>query len=134
MEILQNTSQSQTTIKHISLNPFGKWIGVIPFFVFILIFVILPTTNLFIGAFQDAKGNFTLANIAVLTNPYVLKSYSISLQVSVITSLSGGLLGFFVAYAITVGKAPRWMRNILMTFSGLAANFGGVPLALRATG
>jgi putative spermidine/putrescine transport system permease protein len=34
-----------------------------------------------------------------------------------------------VAYAITVGGAPRWMRGILMTFSGLAANFGGVPLA-----
>ena len=38
-------------------------------------------------------------------------------------------MGFFVAYAITIGKAPAWMRNILMTFSGLAANFGGVPLA-----
>jgi putative spermidine/putrescine transport system permease protein len=43
--------------------------------------------------------------------------------------LVGGIFGFFVAYAITVGNAPRWMRNILMTFSGLAANFGGVPLA-----
>jgi putative spermidine/putrescine transport system permease protein len=129
MEILQNTSQTQTTVKQPTLNPVGKWIGVIPFFVFILIFVILPSANLFIGAFQDAQGNFTLANIAVLTNPYVLKSYSISLQVSVITSLSGGILGFFVAYAITAGKAPKWMRNILMTFSGLAANFGGVPLA-----
>jgi len=39
------------------------------------------------------------------------------------------LFGFFVAYAITMGHAPRWMRNILMSFSGLAANFGGVPLA-----
>jgi putative spermidine/putrescine transport system permease protein len=38
-------------------------------------------------------------------------------------------MGFFVAYAITIGKAPAWMRNILMSFSGLAANFGGVPLA-----
>lgn len=103
--------------------------GVLPFFLFILIFVILPSTNLFIGAFQDSHGNFTLANMAVLTNPYVLKSYSISLKVSVITSVAGGLLGFFVAYAITVGKAPKWMRNIIMTFSGLAANFGGVPLA-----
>jgi putative spermidine/putrescine transport system permease protein len=111
------------------INPFGNWIGVFPFFLFIFIFVILPSTNLFIGAFQDAHGNFTLANIAVLSNPYVLKSFSTSLQVSVITSLGAGILGFFVAYAITVGKAPKWMRNILMTFSGLAANFGGVPLA-----
>jgi len=58
-----------------------------------------------------------------------LKSFSISLQVSIITSIAGGIFGFFVAYAITIGKAPQWMRNIIMTFSGLAANFGGVPLA-----
>jgi len=91
--------------------------------------VILPSGNLFIGAFQDGHGHFTLANITALADPYVLKSYSISLQISVITSLTGGIFGFLVAYAITVGKTPRWMRNILMTFSGLAANFGGVPLA-----
>jgi putative spermidine/putrescine transport system permease protein len=106
-----------------------NWIGVFPFLLFILIFLILPSTNLFIGAFQDQQGHFTLANIAVFLNPYVLKSYRISLQVSLITSVLGGVMGFFVAYAITVGKAPTWMRNILMSFSGLAANFGGVPLA-----
>ena len=100
-----------------------------PFFLFILAFVILPSTNLFSGAFQDQNGNFTLANLSVFSNPYVLKSYSVSLQVGVITSVFGGLFGFFVAYAITIGKSPRWMRGILMTFSGLAANFGGVPLA-----
>lgn len=110
-------------------NPLADWAGVLPFFLFILVFVILPSANLFIGAFQDQHGNFTLANIAALIDPYVLKSYGVSLQISVITSLSGGIIGFFVAYAITLGKAPRWMRNILMTFSGLAANFGGVPLA-----
>ncbi|MDD5371142.1 MAG: ABC transporter permease subunit [Anaerolineaceae bacterium] len=110
-------------------NSFGNWIGVIPFFLFIFAFVILPSVNLFAGAFQDGHGRFTLANIEALIDPYVLKSYSISLQVSVITSIFGGFLGFFVAYAITVGNAPKWMRNILMTFSGLAANMGGVPLA-----
>jgi putative spermidine/putrescine transport system permease protein len=111
------------------LAPVWNWIGVLPFFLFIIAFVILPSTNLFLGAFQDAKGRFTLDNIIVLLNPYVLKSYTISLQVSLITSLAGGVLGFFVAYAITLGKTPRWMRTLLMTFSGLAANFGGVPLA-----
>ena len=108
---------------------FSNWLGVLPFFAFIFAFVILPSANLFVGAFQDAKGNFTFANAMTLFDPYVLKAYSVSLQVSLITSLVGGIFGFFVAYAITIGKAPAWMRNILMTFSGLAANFGGVPLA-----
>ncbi len=129
MDNILSSSTSQAARRTRPILQLGSWIGIVPFFLFVFAFVILPSTNLFLGAFQDAKGNFTLANIAVLLNPYVLKSYSISLQVSVITSLFGGLLGFFVAYAITVGKAPRWMRNVLMTFSGLAANFGGVPLA-----
>ncbi|MGZ9167092.1 MAG: hypothetical protein ACXW4U_18120, partial [Anaerolineales bacterium] len=105
-------------------NPISDWLGLLPFFAFILAFLILPSLNLFLGAFRDIKGNFTLENINFLANPYVLKSYAVSLQVSVITSLVGGIFGFFVAYSITVGNAPRWMRNILMTFSGLAANFG----------
>jgi putative spermidine/putrescine transport system permease protein len=110
-------------------NPLWDWIGVVPFFAFVFVFLIFPSLNLFLGAFKDAQGNFTLANVNILANPYVLKSYSISLQLSVITSLVGGGFGFLVAYAITIGNAPRWMRNTLITFSALAANFGGVPLA-----
>ncbi|MBI5950046.1 MAG: ABC transporter permease subunit [Chloroflexi bacterium] len=107
----------------------SNWIGLVPFFAFIFFFLVLPSTNLLMRSFQDLKGNFTLSNYAVMQNPYVIKAYSISLQVSVITSMVGGVFGFFVAYAITIGNTPRWMRSFLMTFSGLAANFGGVPLA-----
>jgi len=107
----------------------SNWIGLVPFFAFIFFFLVLPSTNLLMRSFQDFKGNFTFSNYAVMQNPYVIKAYSISLRVSVITSLVGGVFGFFVAYAITIGNTPRWMRNFLMTFSGLAANFGGVPLA-----
>lgn len=129
---------SEQTLAALSAKPakrflwadsFSNWVGVVPFLVFVLAFLIFPSLNLFAGAFKDPQGNFTLANVNFLSNPYVIKSYATSLKVSVITSLVGGVFGFFVAYAITIGKAPRWMRNILMTFSGLAANFGGVPLA-----
>ena len=112
-----------------SFSHLKNWIGVLPFLLFIFIFLVLPSTNLFIGAFQDRLGHFTLANLNVFSNSYVLKSYSISLQISLITSLLGGVMGFFVAYAITIGRAPRWMSGIITSFSGLAANFGGVPLA-----
>jgi putative spermidine/putrescine transport system permease protein len=111
------------------LNALGQWLGVIPFFVFISAFLILPSLNLFTGAFLNRAGQFTLVNFLGLSDRYVLKAYLVSLQVSVITALVGAVFGFMIAYAITVGGAPRWMRNILMTFSGLAANFGGVPLA-----
>ena len=106
-----------------------NWIGLVPFFAFIFFFLLLPSSNLLLKSFQDFNGNLTLSNYAVMQNPYVIKAYRVSLQVSVITSVVGGVFGFFVAYAITLGNTPKWMRNFLMTFSGLAANFGGVPLA-----
>ena len=112
-----------------SEHPLWNWVGLLPFFVFIIIFLILPSLNLFTGAFTNQQGEFTLENINILRNPFTLKSYITSLQVSAITALVGGLFGFFVAYSITHGGAPRWLRNTITTFSGLAANFGGVPLA-----
>ncbi len=128
-DIVASAVRSKVSKRSESFATLRNWVGVLPFFLFIGVFLALPSTNLFIGAFEDQRGNFTLANVQVFLNPYVLKSYSISLQISLITSVLGGVMGFFVAYAITVGKAPAWMRNILMSFSGLAANFGGVPLA-----
>jgi putative spermidine/putrescine transport system permease protein len=129
MEDIKPIQSLQVSSRPRSIPLLGNWVGILPFFLFIFIFVILPSTNLFAGAFQDAQGNFTLNNMKVLADSYVLKTYSVSLQVSLITSVAGGLIGFLVAYAITIGNTPRWIRNILMTFSGLAANFGGVPLA-----
>lgn len=110
-------------------HPAWNWLGLAPFFAFILFFFIIPSLNLFSGAFVNRSGEFTLDNLAVFRNPFVLKAYFASLQVSFITALLGGVFGFFVSYAVTIGNAPRWMRNLIMTFSGLAANFGGVPLA-----
>ena len=39
------------------------------------------------------------------------------------------MFGFAVAYAITLGHAPAGCATVLITFSGLAVIFGGVPLA-----
>ena len=105
------------------------WLGVVPFFAFVTVFLILPSSALFIGALQDAEGNFTLKNIAGLFTPYVLEAYSLSIRVSLVTALAGGLFGFLMAYAITLGRLPRVLGSGLLIFSGLAANFGGVPLA-----
>ena len=105
------------------------WLGVVPFFAFVTVFLILPSSALFIGALQDAEGNFTLKNIAGLFTPYVLEAYSLSIRVSLVTALAGGVFGFLMAYAITLGRLPRVLGSGLLIFSGLAANFGGVPLA-----
>jgi putative spermidine/putrescine transport system permease protein len=105
------------------------WLGVAPFFLFALMFLILPTGFLFIGSFQDAEGNFTLANIINLLEPSIISAYWISLKVSAFSALGGAVIGFFLAYAAVLGGLPRWIRPTLMTFSGVASNFAGVPLA-----
>lgn len=46
-----------------------------------------------------------------------------------ITAVLGGAIGLFMAYAALSPAAPRFIRPALTTFSGVAANFGGVPLA-----
>jgi putative spermidine/putrescine transport system permease protein len=105
------------------------WLGVVPFFLFALMFLILPTAYLVVGAFQDAEGHFTLRNIVNLFQPTILNAYWISIKISTVSAVIGALLGFFIAYAAIAGGLPRWIRPTLMTFSGVASNFAGVPLA-----
>jgi putative spermidine/putrescine transport system permease protein len=56
-------------------------------------------------------------------------AYWISIKISVASSLLGCVIGFCVAAAVVLGGLPRWIRSPLLTFSGVASNFAGVPLA-----
>lgn len=105
------------------------WLGVIPFFVFALMFLILPTGLLVVGGFQDAGGHLTLRNLVDLFQPTIMSSYLISMKVSAASAIGGALVGFALAYAAIGGGLPSWVRPALMTFSGVASNFAGVPLA-----
>jgi len=105
------------------------WVGVIPFFVFAMMFLIVPTGFLVVGGFQDSRGHLTLSNVLALFQPTILSSYLISVKVSAASAIGGALLGFALAYAAIAGGLPAWVRTTLMTFSGVASNFAGVPLA-----
>ena len=67
------------------------WLGVVPFFLFAFAFVVLPSSNLVSRSFQDNLGRFTLANIAGLNDPYIVGAYSISLKLSLVTAVLGGV-------------------------------------------
>lgn len=110
-------------------NRLWNWVGVAPFFLFAIALLILPSMSLFTGSFQDSSGALTLNNFRNLLQPNIVAAYWLSIRVSAVTAIGGGLLGFLLAYAITLGHAPRWVRAILTTFSGVASNFAGVPLA-----
>lgn len=133
------------------------WLGVTPFFAFAVVFIFFPSFLLLVRGFQNDQGGFTLDNFVALfdgttvtmaptalTLPggiaftvslpqvglnTVLSAYWISIRISVATAVAGGLFGFLLAYAVILGGLPRWVRSIVMTFSGVASNFAGVPLA-----
>jgi len=105
------------------------WLGIAPFMLFALMFLIIPTLYLVTGAFQDAEGNVTLANIAGLFTDKIMSSFSISIRISIASAIGGILLGFYLAWALVLGGLPPALRGAVMTFCGVASNFAGVPLA-----
>jgi putative spermidine/putrescine transport system permease protein len=106
-----------------------QWLGVAPFFIFALMFLILPTAYLVLGAFQNDQGEFTLENIAALSQPSIVAAYWISIKVSFASAILGAFAGLAIAIAIVRGGLPGWVRPATMTFSGVASNFAGIPLA-----
>jgi putative spermidine/putrescine transport system permease protein len=109
--------------------PYRDLLGIVPFALFALAFLIAPSFAIFVRSFQDASGGFTFDNILGLAQKSIRDSYWVSMRLSFVTALIGAVFGFMVAYAIILGGTPRWLRNGFMTFSGVASNFAGVPLA-----
>ena len=119
-----------TTVTASPRRSFRALLGVVPFFVFVIAFLLMPVVYLVVGSFNDAQGNFTVDNYAQLTSGTVARAYAVSIEVSLVTAIAGGILGLLLAYAVILGGLPRWLRSAVMTFSGVASNFAGVPLAL----
>lgn len=108
-----------------------RWtfLGVVPFFAYITIFLLIPTGELIVGAFRTANGAFTLSNIDHIFHAPYPSAFEFSVELSAVSALMGGLLGFLVANAVLHHGIPRWVRPAYLSFSGMAANFAGVPLA-----
>ena len=106
------------------------WLGLVPFFLFASAFMFLPVAYLVIGSFLDTQGAITLQNYADLSTGVIPGAFATSIEISLVTAIAGGLFGFLLAYAVILGGLPTVLRTALMTFSGVASNFAGVPLAL----
>ncbi|WFR94078.1 ABC transporter permease [Rhizobium tumorigenes] len=105
------------------------WLGVAPFLLFALFFLIAPVLYLVTGAFENSAGGFTFDNFIALTSPTILSAYSLSLRLSLVAAALGAVAGLLLGYAVVLGGLPPWVRTAFMTFSGVASNFAGIPLA-----
>ncbi len=106
------------------------WLGLLPFLLFAFAFLIVPTLSLVFGSFQNDAGQVTLQNYADLSQPQITNAFMTSIEISVVTAVLGGIFGFLLAYAVIGGGLPGPLRGGLLTFSGVASNFAGVPLAI----
>lgn len=109
---------------------FSRFLGILPFLTFSALFLGLPVGFLVVGSLLDGDGNPTLANYGELTRSIVANAYVTSIEISAVTALGGAIFGFLLAYAVILGGLPKFLRTALLTFSGVASNFAGVPLAL----
>ena len=111
------------------LSRLRSFLPVAPFFIFCFLFLVLPSLIILAGSFQDAAGHLTLENFRKLIRPNILESYKVTVELALVSAAGGTLVGFVIAYAVHAGGLPRWTKSFLLSFSGVASNFAGVPLA-----
>lgn len=105
------------------------WVGLVPFLLFGLAFLIYPASTILARSFIDKDGGLTLANVFAVFEPSLLDAYGASLQISIVTAIGGAIMGSLLAWAVSMGGLPHSVRSIVVTVSSVAANFGGIPLA-----
>jgi putative spermidine/putrescine transport system permease protein len=107
-----------------------SWLGFAPFFLFCLLFELLPAVMVIQNSFLDSNtGAITLNNYQrIFLEPDKLHAFENSISISIVTAIVGGVFGFIAAYGI-YNLRIKWLHNLIVGFSSVAANFAGVPLA-----
>ncbi len=107
-----------------------SWLGLVPFLLFCLLFELLPAIVIIEGSFTDSTtGAITLHNYQrMFSQASNLHAFQTSVSISLVTALSGAIFGFLAALGV-YNLRTGWLRNFLIGFSSIAANFAGVPLA-----
>jgi len=111
-----------------SLTLFRTVAPLLPYFIFISVFLGIPTVVLFQKASQPIDGSTTSALSMAMQDQY-RASFEYSIKLAATSALIGAIFGTLLALAITRIDRPRQLRNFFTGFSGVAANMGGIPLA-----
>jgi putative spermidine/putrescine transport system permease protein len=105
------------------------WLGAVPFFGYVGLFLILPTIIITVQAFLDPQNRPTLLNVEELTRDDIRRAFVNSVAISAETALLGAVLGAVLAYVIATGRPDGFLRRAVTSACGVLAQFGGVMLA-----
>jgi putative spermidine/putrescine transport system permease protein len=98
------------------------------------VFLLLPVGVLAVEAFRATdpvtfEETWSTDSIVAITDGAYRRAYLGSLQLSAITAVLGAGLGLALAVAVLRTRRGTLLRRLVLTASGVLANFGGIPLA-----
>lgn len=107
----------------------GAPLGLLPFFLYTGVFLLVPTGLVVVQAFLETDGRPTLGNIQALGEPQIMAALTHSLILSAVTAVGGAVLGALLAYAVASTSADSILRRGVTAASGVLSQLGGVTLA-----
>ncbi len=122
------------------MNKRSSW--ALPYFIFLVLFVVLPLLLIVMYALQDGSGHFTLSNITkFFTDKDALSTFALSIEVAIENTLLCILIGYPAAYILADNKLnksavtvvlfilPMWINALMRTLATAELfNMAGIPL------
>ncbi len=103
--------------------------GIVPFALYVLLFLGLPLYEVIYGAITSSGGSLTWYNFSQTFHQPYTSDFLSSLKIALETSLIGGGFGLWLAAAVVTAGPRSPLRRIVGSGSAVLAYFAGVPLA-----
>ncbi len=100
----------------------------VPFFVFLVIFLIIPTLTVINGS-VSTNGTYNLDKIRALGDSAALGALGKSVLLSAVTAVIGAVLGAVLSWLIVSSAPTSVFRRVVTSICSVLAQFGGVALA-----
>ena len=110
------------------MNKRSSW--ALPYFIFLVMFVVLPLLLVLVYALQDGSGHFTLSNVTkFFTDSDALSTFAVSIEIAIQTTLLCILIGYPAAWilsnkeynrsAVTIVLfiMPMWINALMRTLA-----------------
>ena len=109
--------------------PTPAWLGTVPFFAYVAVFLLWPTGIVVVDALKNPNGAWAFSNLSEFGSPLVRGYFIGSLKLCLISSVTGAVFGAILAYAVASGDPDGLIRRLYIAVSGVLAQTGGVTLA-----
>lgn len=100
----------------------------IPFFAFIGLFLLYPTAVVVMSALTPGDA-FSFSGMQRALSGTYRQGFINSIALASTSALIGGILGMTLAVVVRGLQRPRWIHSTLDSWSAVASQLGGVPLA-----